>query len=59
MHTEQTAQPAHITPAEAAPVLGVHPSTIRRHAAALGGWKVLGRWRFDPTAVRQALGGAR
>jgi Helix-turn-helix domain len=54
----QASQP-HLTAAQAADRLGVSRPTVYRRATVLGR-KVLGRWRFDPELVEQALaGGAR
>jgi excisionase family DNA binding protein len=50
----------HLTPLEAADVLGTSPATIYRHTTRLGGVKVFGRWRLRADAVHAVLaGGAR
>ena len=63
MQNERNAHDAQreVTPAEAAALLGVSATTVRRRGAQLGR-KVLGRWRINPELVEQALtpaGGAR
>ena len=52
----QTARDAHITPKDAARLLGVSVPTIRRHAARLGR-KQFGRWLLDPQRVADVRDG--
>jgi DeoR/GlpR family transcriptional regulator of sugar metabolism len=60
MQNTQSAQDApRMTTREAAAALGVSTSTIRRHAAKLGGRKPFGRHQLDPAKVADAAGGAR